>query len=100
LGLADPSQGHSYQANAALVDADGAPQLGVPLAAAAPALTRMRRRAAPQPLSVAAEANAPGETPLMATAEPQTQSPTPPPHQWERCGWCLTWQVCGLRFNG
>jgi len=79
LGVADPSQVYSYQANAALVDAAGAPQIGAPLVAAAPVLTRARRRAAPQALAVAAEANAPGETPLMATAEPQTQSPTPPP---------------------
>ncbi len=79
LDTLDPAQVRAYQPNAALADADGAQQVDAPLVAVAPTAARTRRRPATQPLAVAAEANAPGETPLIETAAPQTQAPTAPP---------------------
>ena len=74
LGRTTPSPENDYQANAALLSGE---QPGVVDRAAAPGVTS-RSITPTQPFKPAVEIHAPGETPLVETAQPQRARPKAP----------------------
>lgn len=86
LNVATAAPEHNYQPNAPLLDGEPTPPGGAvaPAGALAPAAPRdgqPLRAAAPPPATIAAETNAPGASPLVATAPPQPSRPEAPVYE-------------------